>query len=83
MTSANRSGDTGQKPLTLIPRRSVQVAEWLALLMLDHEVVGSNPAGGEIQLMTSRTELVIRKILCGHPFLSGAVKNCMEYIFYK
>ena len=27
-------------------------AECLVLLTLDHEVCGSNPAGGEIQLMT-------------------------------
>ena len=30
--------------------RSVQVAEWLALLALDQEVSGSNPAGGRSQL---------------------------------
>ena len=28
------------------------MAEWLALPMSDHKVLGSNPAGGRIQLMT-------------------------------
>ena len=32
--------------------RSNQVAEWLALLTWDHEVLGLNLAGGKIQLMT-------------------------------
>ena len=28
------------------------VAKWLALLTCDHEVSGSNPTGGRVQLMT-------------------------------
>ena len=28
------------------------MAEWLALLTWDHKVLGSNPAGGGIQLMS-------------------------------
>ena len=31
---------------------SVQVAEWLAFLTLDHMVPGLNPIEGKIQLMT-------------------------------
>ena len=34
--------------------RIVRVAAWLAPLTSDHEVPGSNPAGGRIQLMTVR-----------------------------
>ena len=30
----------------------MRVAEWLALLTLDHKVPGSNPARDKIQLMT-------------------------------
>ena len=34
--------------------RSVQLAEWLALPTLDHEVPNSNPAGSGNQLLTVR-----------------------------
>ena len=33
---------------------SVRVADWLALPTSDHEVQGSNPAGGGFQLITAR-----------------------------
>ena len=36
------------------PLWSVRVAGWLALPTLDHKDLGSNPAGGGIQLMTVR-----------------------------
>ena len=36
------------------PLRSVRVAEWLSLPTSGHEVLGSNPAGDEIQLMIAR-----------------------------
>ena len=34
------------------PGPSGQVAKWLALLISDYEVLGSNCDGGKIQLMT-------------------------------
>ena len=40
---------TTKKPLII---GSVWVAEWLMLLTVDHEVVGLNPTGGRIHLMT-------------------------------
>ena len=32
--------------------RSIKVAKWLALLILNHEVPGLNPTGGVILLLT-------------------------------
>ena len=39
-----RSADNGS--------RSIQVVEWLALQTSDHNLPGSNPAGGRIEPMT-------------------------------
>ena len=37
--------------LLFLPVRSVHMIEWLLIPTLDHEVLGSNTAGGRIQLM--------------------------------
>ena len=48
--------------------RSVLVAEWLALLTLEHEVPGSSPAGDGFQLMTAW--LFIAQSLSSSPIIS-------------
>ena len=40
--------------LAFLPGRCVRVDEWLALPISDHQVLGLNPTGGEIQPMTVR-----------------------------
>ena len=54
------------KPLcTNIKFRSVRVAERLALPTLDHEVAGSNPAGGEI-LPEAKRRFIAQSLSCSH-----------------
>ena len=52
--------------LLLKPNTSVLVAKWSALPTIDHEVQGSNSAGGRIQLMTGL--LFIEQSLSLSPF---------------
>ena len=60
--------------------QKVRATEWLALPTSDHEVLGSNPAGGVILLMTVRR--VIAQSFIITPLKSQHVLNNVEIFIF-